>query len=96
MFELVIIGLVSALSLFVLLLIAGKKTLRRVLGFGVIVDIVLSALLIWMFAGTYSGMVAALAGGLFISAVLRLTAKIVGREHLTWNSTVARLEWTPA
>lgn len=96
MLEMIIIGLISAFSLFAILLIAGKTTLRRILGFGVTIDIILSGALIFMFAGTFSGMVAALAGGLFISAVLRTTALIVGTEKLSFNGWKRMPAWTPA
>jgi hypothetical protein len=73
-------GLLTALGIIFLLYKVGFK---RVLGYDVIVDIVATIGLMYIFAGTYSGMMAAIIGGLFISVVLIIAKRFVNYEKLT-------------
>ena len=73
-------GLLTALGIVFLLYKVGFK---RVLGYDVIVDIVATIGLMYVFSGTYSGMMAAIIGGLFISVILIIAKKFVDYEKLT-------------
>ena len=73
-------GLLTALGIVFLLYKVGFKW---VLAYDVIVDIVATIGLMYIFAGTYSGMMAAIIGGLFISVILIIAKKFVGYEKLT-------------
>jgi len=73
-------GLLTALGIVFLLYKVGFK---RVLAYDVIVDIVATIGLMYVFSGTYSGMMAAIIGGLFISVVLIIAKRFVNYEKLT-------------
>ena len=73
-------GLLTALGIIFLLYKVGFK---RVLGYDVIVDIVATIGLMYIFAGTYSGMMAAIIGGLFISVVLIIAKQFVSYKKLS-------------
>ena len=61
------IGIFSALGLLLLVLKIGC---RKTIGHDVVADILITATLMVMFYGTYSGMTAAMVGGLVASIVL--------------------------
>jgi len=73
-------GLLTALGMLFLLYKVGFK---RVLAYDVVVDIVATLGLMSIFAGTYSGMMAAIVGGLFISVILIVAKRFVSYEKLT-------------
>ena len=58
-----IAGLLSALGLLFLIF---KFGIRRVISYDIPVDIAVTLLLMYVFAGTYSGMMAAMVGGLVV------------------------------
>ena len=60
-------GLLSALGLLFLIF---KFGIRRVISYDIPVDIAVTILLMYVFAGTYSGMMAAMVGGLIVSVTL--------------------------
>lgn len=72
-------GLLTALGIIFLLYKVGFK---KVLGYDILVDIVATLGLMYIFAGTYSGMMAAIVGGLFISVVLIIAKQFVSYEKL--------------
>ena len=73
------IGIFSALGLLLLALkIGGRKTI----GNDVFVDILITATLMLMFYGTYSGMAAAMVGGLVASIVLFAMKKTMVHKKL--------------
>jgi len=72
-------GLLSALGLLVLIF---KFGIRRIIAYDIPIDIVSTGLLMYLFAGTYSGMIAAMVGGLIISITLFTVKKSIYREEL--------------
>jgi thiamine transporter ThiT len=73
------IGIFSALGLLLLALkIGGRKTI----GHDVVADILITATLMVMFYGTYSGMTAAMVGGLVASITLFLMKKVMVHKKL--------------
>lgn len=79
MLELMLYGIISALSVFIILM---KLPIRRILGYDVIVDIVFTVMLAWILSGSFAGMMAALIGGLLLSITLVITKKLLGYERL--------------
>ena len=96
-------GLLTALGMLFLLYKVG---LKRVLAYDVVVDVVATLGRMSIFAGTYSGMMAAIVGGLFISVALIVAKRFVSYEKLTclWVPFTyknvplirPRFIWTPA
>ena len=78
-----IAGITAAAGLLFLVLKLGPK---RIIGYDIPIDIAITALLMWSFAGTYSGMMAALIGGLIVSIVLFIMKKTMVREELRLNN----------
>ena len=76
-------GAVSALAFYVVFLKVG---IRRVCGYDVAVDIASTVLLMAMFAGTYTGMIAAVIGGLLLSVLLLATKRVLGYERLVLDN----------
>ena len=77
--EMLLAGVISASAMIFLLL---KLPLKRVCGYDFFIDVGFTFLLAWMFAGTYSGMMAAIIGGAIVSVFLFLAKKINGYEKL--------------
>ena len=75
----IIAGIVSALAILFVLL---KLDFKKVLYFDVFVDIVASAFLMLIFAGTFAGMMAAVVGGAIISITLYFAKKVFGYKKL--------------
>jgi hypothetical protein len=82
----VLAGTISALGLLFLLF---KFGIRRVISFDIPVDIGFTALLMFLFAGTFGGMMAAMVGGLIISVTLFVMKRTMHREELAWVKTKA-------
>ncbi len=78
--ELVYIGVIAALAILFLLL---KLNVRRVCGYAFEIDLLATIALVVMFAGTFSGMVAAVVGGSIISIALYTMKHLYGAERLT-------------
>ena len=72
-----LIGILSAFGLLLLLLKVGG---RKVIGADIFVDIAITITLLICFYGTYSGMVAAMLGGLIASIVLFIMKKTMVHE----------------
>ena len=73
------IGIISALALLLLALkIGGRKTI----GNDIFVDVLITVTLMVCFYGTFSGMTAAMVGGLCASIVLFLLKKTMVHEKL--------------
>jgi hypothetical protein len=77
-------GIISALGLLFLLF---KFGIRRVISFDIPIDIGFTALLMFLFAGTFGGMMAAMIGGLIISVTLFVMKLTMTREELVWTKT---------
>ena len=78
-----IAGLLSALGLLFLIF---KFGIRRVVSYDIPVDVAVTGFLMWAFAGTYSGMMAAMIGGLVVSVVLYTLKRTIVREVLVFNT----------
>ena len=74
------IGIFSALGL---LLLALKVGGRKTIGNDIFVDVLITVTLMVCFYGTFSGMAAAMVGGLFASIILFVLKKTMRHEVLT-------------
>ena len=75
--------LISILSAFGLLLLLLKIGGRKIIGADIFVDVAITITLMVCFYGTYSGMVAAMLGGLCASIALFIMKKTLVHEKLT-------------
>tara|TARA_R100001443_G_scaffold387_4_gene1497 strand:- start:2609 stop:2935 length:327 start_codon:yes stop_codon:yes gene_type:complete len=75
-----LIGIVSALGLLLLALKAGG---RKTIGNDIFIDVIITVTLMVCFYGTYSGMTAAMVGGLTASIILFILKKTMVHEKLT-------------
>jgi hypothetical protein len=87
-------GLLTAIGV---IWILSRMNLRRVAGYALPVDVGITALLTWLFIGTYAGMVTGMFAGVIISLFLTLVRKIAGYERLGLarrkDQAVPRLRW---
>lgn len=74
------VGILSALGLLILALKAGG---RKAIGHDIFVDVIITVTLMVCFYGTFSGMTAAMIGGLSASLVLFVMKKTMVHEKLT-------------
>jgi len=72
-------GLLTAAGFLILLY---KLNIKRILQYDLIIDIAVTFFLMWIFAGTFAGMMAAIIGGLLVSIVLVALKKTTPREKL--------------
>lgn len=79
MIELAMAGVISASAA---LLVCCKLGMRRVLGYDVLADVSVTVAFVWMFAGTYSGMMAGILGGALFSLALYTLKPLLGCEKL--------------
>ena len=79
-----LVGIFSALGL---LLIALKLGGRKTIGSDVFVDVLITFTLMICFYGTFSGVTAAMIGGLFVSIVLFVMKKTMKHEKLAVTKT---------
>lgn len=82
-----LMGILSALAVIVLLF---KWNIRRALGYALWIDIGFTVLLCLMFAGSFSGMGAAVVGGLVLSIALVVIQHFTGAEKLKVKTTKKR------
>ncbi len=75
-----LVGILSALGLLILALKAGG---RKTIGHDIFVDVLITVTLMVCFYGTFSGMTAAMVGGLTASLVLFVMKKTMPHEKLT-------------
>tara|TARA_B100000214_G_scaffold367638_1_gene338044 strand:- start:823 stop:1155 length:333 start_codon:yes stop_codon:yes gene_type:complete len=75
-----LVGILSALGLLILALKAGG---RKTIGHDIFVDVLITVTLMVCFYGTFSGMTAAMMGGLTASLVLFVLKKTMPHEKLT-------------
>ena len=80
--EILLAGLISVLAILFLLL---KIDIRKVLAFDIWVDIGVTALLVTLFAGTFSGMFAACVSGAVFSIILYVLKQTIGYKRLTFH-----------
>lgn len=81
-------GFIAALGLLFLLFKLGW---RRVVAYDIYVDVAVTVALMAMFAGTYSGMMAAMFGGLLVSVILFVLKQTVEYEKLVLTTSELRL-----
>lgn len=72
-------GFIAAMTVLWILHYFG---LRRVFGLAAVVDIIVTAGFIWMFAGSYAGMMTGVIAGLMVSITLKFGRALVGYERL--------------
>ena len=80
----IVAGLLSALGLLFLIF---KFGIRRVIAYDIPIDIAVTAFLMYAFSGTYSGMIAAMVGGLIVSITLFIMKRTMRREVLMFVKT---------
>ena len=80
----IIAGFLSAVGLLFLIF---KFGVRRIIAYDIPIDIAVTALLMYLFAGTYSGMIAAMVGGLIVSITLFSMKRTMRREELKFVKT---------
>ena len=80
-----LIGILSAFGLLLLLLKIGG---RKIIGADIFVDVAITITLMVCFYGTYSGMVAAMLGGLCASIALFIMKKTLVHEKLTIKTNI--------
>tara|TARA_B100001029_G_C15029269_1_gene435784 strand:+ start:172 stop:468 length:297 start_codon:yes stop_codon:yes gene_type:complete len=77
-------GVIAAAGL---LFLVFKLGMRKVVGYDILFDILITAVLMASLAGTYSGMMAALFGGLLVSVVLFIMKKTMHHQKLHYVRT---------
>ncbi len=87
-----LIGILSALGLLILALKAGGK---KAIGHDIFVDVLITVTLMVCFYGTFSGMTAAMMGGLSASVVLFIMKKTMVHEKLTIEKSERVVMTTP-
>lgn len=95
-----LVGIFSALGLLLLALKAGG---RKTIGHDIFADVLITATLMVAFYGTFSGMTAAMIGGLTASLVLfimrktmthqKLKLESVNKRALGFNFAVPKFKW---
>lgn len=76
----IVVGVLSAIAILVVMFRLG---IRKFLGYPVLCDIVGTLILCVILYGTILGMIAAIVGGLVLSAAITLLRKTIGYERLT-------------
>ncbi len=77
-------GLISAAGLLFLIF---KFGVRRAISFDIPLDVACTGLLMFLFAGTFGGMMAAMVGGLVVSITLLVMKRTMTREELMFVKT---------
>ena len=70
-----------------LLFLIFKFGVRRAISFDIPLDIACTGLLMFLFAGTFGGMMAAMVGGLVVSITLLIMKRTMTREQLMFIKT---------
>ena len=83
-----LVGILSALGLLLLALKAGG---RKTIGNDIFVDVLITVTLMVCFYGTFSGMAAAMVGGLCASIVLFIMKKTMTHEKLRIKTKKVKL-----
>tara|TARA_S200000501_G_scaffold313411_1_gene304866 strand:- start:14327 stop:14614 length:288 start_codon:yes stop_codon:yes gene_type:complete len=73
-------GLIAALGMLFLLF---KFGIKKVIHYDIFFDIAITGFLLFSFAGTYSGMMAAMFGGMLVSIVLYVMKRTMRHEKFT-------------
>lgn len=72
-------GFIAALTVLWLLSYIG---FRKVFGYAFAADVLITGGMIYMFAGSYAGMMTGVIAGLMISITLKVGARVFGKERL--------------
>lgn len=87
-------GILTAIGI---IWILSRFNLRRIAGYATFWDISITALVAWLFVGTYAGMMTGMLAGLMVSAFLTIVGRTAGKERLRLErrrgETVARPRW---
>lgn len=87
-------ALATAVSIAVLLF---WFDIRKIAGFGWLFDILIFVAMMWLFEGTYAGVMTGFIAGLFLTLFFRLIRKALGYKTLRWvryrNEWFPRLRW---
>jgi hypothetical protein len=90
-------GFIVCAAFFILLLKLRRDAFRKLLGFDLYLDILATIIMMYMFQGTYAGMMAALVGGLAFSILLIIAKKLIGYKKLVYvndsNHVIPTLRW---
>lgn len=88
-------GMFTAFAFFVFIMKLPAPIRRKALGLDITLDVAATILMMLAFAasGTYSGMSAAIVGGLIFSALLIVTKFLLGYETPHWNGQTKRFFW---
>lgn len=78
-------GIIAATGMLFLLF---KFGIKKVIHYDIFFDILITGFLLWSFAGTYSGMMAAMFGGMLVSIVLYVMKRTMRHEKFTVFKTV--------
>lgn len=80
-----------------ILLVAFRFGIRRIAGYATAFDVSITALLMYMFTGTYAGMMTGILAGGIISVFLNFTRRTLGVERLKLiklpGERMARFRW---
>lgn len=80
-----------------MIFILSRMNLKRVAGYALFWDVLITGGLTWMFIGTYAGMVTGMAAGVLVSVFLTVIGKTAGKERLALQrkdgEVVARVRW---
>ena len=87
-------GLLTAIGV---IWILSRMNLKRVAGYALAWDVGLTALLTFLFIGTYAGMVTGMLAGVIISLFLTIVKKTAGAERLglqrAKDQALPRVKW---
>lgn len=90
-------GLLTALAILILIMKMKGDTTRKLLGFDIYLDLLVTTIMVIAFAGSYAGMMAAIVGGLTFSLALIALKKIMGYKKLKYvndkDHLVPTLRW---
>lgn len=89
-------GIISAIGV---IWILSRMNLRRIAGYAMFWDVVVSFTLAFIFIGTYAGMMTGLLAGVIVSAFLTVVGRTAGKERLKLRrkegEVIAKPRWTP-
>ena len=82
---------------FCFLIVMFRFGIRKIAGYATLFDVLVTALLMWLFTGTYAGMMTGVLAGGLISVFLNAVRKTVGVERVKLvkepGARVAKPKW---
>lgn len=82
----ILAGLLTVLAIVAVFFKLSPDTKQKLLGYDIALDILVTGFLAWLLAGTYSGMMAAIVGGLAFSLTLIVSKFFIGYQRFSWNN----------